>query len=252
MFRGSYSKVNYDDSFQVSHGKESSEFNTTVVLRLDSKMKSAWTMLDHVNRSLYSSTTNIILANKPIFDEQKTILIKIDIAIQEIYSSGLTKSFKSIRNSKFLNIPILNDQTTFLEWNSIATDINTLIDELRYAIDKESTYENISGNNTKQIKSKKLSVTSKNCFNIIVHKSLFLFIIIFFIFQFCFCIYMLFSIDLSALTGNLRGSDTTTSTDTSSVGGVNKDSSIYSSIGNGLSTLMPTYRPRLDVNDDKH
>ena len=146
--RGSYSKVNYDDSFKVSHGKESSEFHTTVVLRLDSKMKAAWTMLDHVNRSLYSSTTQIILTNKPIFDEQKTILIKIDIAIQEIYSSGLTKSFKSIKNSKFFNIPILNDQTTFLEWNNIANDINLLIDELKYAIDKESTYETIGGNNT--------------------------------------------------------------------------------------------------------
>ena len=66
---------------------------------------------------------------------------------------------------------------------------------------------------------------------------------------------MLFTIDLSALTGNLRGSDadTTTSTDTStgSVGEVNKDTSIYTSIGNnGMSTSMPTYRPKSIVDND--
>ena len=127
---------------------------------------------------------------------------------------------------------------------------------MRYAIDKESTYETIGGNDIKQNKFKRItSITTKNCLNLILRKSIFFFIIIFFIFQFCFCMYMLFTIDLSALTGNLRGSDTTTSTDTTtgSVGGVNKDSSIYTSIGsNGLSTLMPTYRPSLDINDDKH
>ena len=67
---------------------------------------------------------------------------------------------------------------------------------------------------------------------------------------------MLFTIDLSTITGNRRGSSGTTTptgTSTGSVGGVNKDSSVFTSIGsNGLSTLMPTYRPRFDVNDDKH
>jgi hypothetical protein len=97
---------------------------TTAVLKLHSKIKTAWKTLDTINFALYHETTNEILLHKPIFDEQKQKLILLESAIEKIYQCGLVVAFKPFSSST--NISMLNAKTKYSDWNEIASQINIL------------------------------------------------------------------------------------------------------------------------------
>jgi len=97
------------------------------VLKLDAKIKTAWTILGQVNQSICLSTTAVILENKPIFDEQKIILIKLGVTIESIYMAGLNQKFTSF-NVAALSKMKLEEKTLFGNWNKLAVEINELSD----------------------------------------------------------------------------------------------------------------------------
>jgi hypothetical protein len=98
---------------------------TTAVLKLHSKIKTAWKTLDTINFALYHETTNEILLHKPIFDEQKQKLILLESAIEKIYQCGLVVAFKPFCSS--IKFSMLNMKTKYSDWNEIASQINFLL-----------------------------------------------------------------------------------------------------------------------------
>lgn len=145
-------KSGYDDSF----ADEKLRNNFSVVLKLDSKLKTAWVVLDSVNKVLYTETTSVILWNKPTFDDQKLRLLKLDKIVQEIYSSGLITTFKpmlvgltSSSLSSFTESVYLQENSIFPEWNEIAIGINTLVLEISNSVIDEAEVASILSNNQK-------------------------------------------------------------------------------------------------------
>lgn len=115
FIRKKYIKLNLDDTNQC-------DLPTNEVLKLHSKIKTAWKILDTVNISLYHETTNEILQNKPIFDEQKQKLIILESSIEKIYQCGLVVALKPFTTN--INVALLNSKTKFADWNDIANQIN--------------------------------------------------------------------------------------------------------------------------------
>jgi hypothetical protein len=109
---------NLDDSNQF-------HIQTHYVLKLHSKVKAAWKVLDLVNFSLYHDTADEILRNKPTFDQQKQNLIVIETFIEKIYQCGLTVAVKPYTIE--LRSVMLNPSTKFQDWNEVAIQVNKLL-----------------------------------------------------------------------------------------------------------------------------
>lgn len=145
----------------------SAPMDFAIVLKLDSKVKSAWTIMDAINKSLYHSTTDAILKHKPIFDKQKLILIRVDIVIQRIYDGGLTKTFKPLDGEDSfpaLSSLKLDGNTVFPEWNDVVASINNLLDEI---------YTNIRINHNVEVIISSKSTTSTGNAHVSTNKNLY-------------------------------------------------------------------------------
>jgi hypothetical protein len=129
--RKNYQKTTLDDSNKVN-------VQTHQVLKLHSKIKGAWKLLDTINFSLYHSTTAEILQSKPIFDTQKQKLIIIETSIEKIYKCGLTLVLKPLMEMQTIR---LDTNTSFPEWNETATVINKLLDKVVDIIANERDLE---------------------------------------------------------------------------------------------------------------
>jgi hypothetical protein len=124
-----------------SHLDDSNQFHiqTHSVLKLHSKVKAAWKMLDIVNFSLYHDTAAEILQYKPTFDQQKQNLIVIENFIEKIYQCGLTVAVKPY--SIELRSVQLANSTKFREWNEIATQVNKLLETVCSILSQERDLE---------------------------------------------------------------------------------------------------------------
>ena len=103
------------------------------VLYLIKNVKDIWYILNETNKYICQCNTDFIIKNKPIFDEQKIILIKIDLLINNIVSNGLKKSLKDSQikyNNKYLTT-----NTFSTEWNKLANIVNNSIHNI---IDKNN------------------------------------------------------------------------------------------------------------------
>ncbi len=112
---------------------------------LDSKFIRAEKELRKVNEKLIDSTTDVILENKPLFDDQKQILQLLQKKVQKAYTIKdplektriffeLTREEGDIETLDNLSTTSgeyeLNSLTTFSDWNEIANEINICVKKL--------------------------------------------------------------------------------------------------------------------------
>ena len=116
------------------------------VLHLIKNVKDIWNILNETNTYICQCDTDFIIKNKPVFDQQKIILIKIDLLVNNIVSNGLKKSLKDNQikyNGKYLDITTFN-----IEWNNKAIVINKSILNIINTTNKEFITIDMITNNT--------------------------------------------------------------------------------------------------------
>ena len=108
----------------------------SVALRLQHYVKLLWTILKDVNECLYQQDTKTILLNKPIFDQEKRVLVTLDTVLNNFFSKGLIFRRESgkMEIAASLRTLHLNSDTTFAMWNDPAKEANFQIQALITAI----------------------------------------------------------------------------------------------------------------------
>ena len=99
-------------------------------------LRKSWTLLEDINRTICNERTSFILEHKPIFDEQKLILIEIQNYLEILLESGTVARIRDRReySGRYLNT------TTFLsDWNKLAEKINTTLSDISSDIFVENT-----------------------------------------------------------------------------------------------------------------
>ena len=94
--------------------------------------------MNQCNKIICQETTKFILKNKPIFDEEKLKLYKLESIKQILIQIGLYKIY-IVENVSFDNKCVLGENTFSKEWNENAKEINKLFNS---CIDNNNRYYN--------------------------------------------------------------------------------------------------------------
>jgi hypothetical protein len=96
------------------------------VIKLQAMCKKAEGLLTEINSAMINATMDIVIKNKPIFDEEKKKLFTIQAALDKQYSQGLL-----VRQDNSVIVQVrLCDTTEFPAWNYLAVELNSAADEL--------------------------------------------------------------------------------------------------------------------------
>jgi hypothetical protein len=106
------------------------------IILLIKHQKDIWKILNKTNTYICQCNTSFILKNKPVFDKQKLILIKLDLLTNNIISIGLTKCLVD-RKIKYDDGYLLDITTFNIEWNEKASIINNYIKNIIIENNKE-------------------------------------------------------------------------------------------------------------------
>lgn len=128
------------------------------LLKLIQLMKIQHELLGQCNKIICQETTKFILKNKPIFDEEKLKLYKLESIKQRLIQIGLYKIY-IVENVSFDNKCVLGENTFSKEWNENAKEINKLFNS---CIDNNNRYYNATTIYYKKDK-KIVSTRSKKC-----------------------------------------------------------------------------------------
>lgn len=148
MFMNKYDKYNFstkrttkkyftsDDVMELGEANNTNYNNVLKVKNLSIKL---WSTLDDIEKILYKENLSVINECKPVFDQQKLILIKLDAQIENIYQYGLMSSIKKHDDKIKLDNIVFKTETMFSEWNKLAIIINAEINILKNITAKEKT-----------------------------------------------------------------------------------------------------------------
>ena len=156
-----------DDCSKLDSYKSNDE-----VLKLIKYMNEISELLNEINIYICQQNFNFVKEHKPIFDKQKLIIIKINLIIDDLTSSGLKKSFKD--NQIKYDYDFLDSSTFNNEWNNKAKSINNLLFNTINKNNEEYISINILYNDNDLIKKDK----KQNNFNILSFKFLFITILL--------------------------------------------------------------------------
>jgi hypothetical protein len=108
------------------------------IILLNSKLNRAEKELRSINSQLIDSTTEVILEFKPVFDDQRQVLLLLQDRVQKAYSvrNGLDKA-KLFRDLELMDLESdeiieyqLNAVTPFESWNTVAREVNNYVKKL--------------------------------------------------------------------------------------------------------------------------
>lgn len=114
-------------------------------IKLINLIRKTWKLWEEVNYSICMQRLEFVNTNKPIFDEQKLHLIVIDSFAQKDIEKGITSSFKP-RTPYFG--PFLDTNTFSKEWNSQASDINSILKQVNQDIHGAAELNQLLGRST--------------------------------------------------------------------------------------------------------
>lgn len=100
-------------------------------IKLINLIRKTWKLWEEVNYSICMQRLDFVNKNKPIFDEQKLHLIVIDSFAQKDIEKGITSSFKP--RAPYFG-PFLDTNTFSKEWNSQASEINSILKQVNQDI----------------------------------------------------------------------------------------------------------------------
>ncbi len=109
-----------DDVEIVSHRNTDINNYSAISIALESKLYRLEKQLHEINSYLVLSTMEVILRNKPIFDMEKLKILRLKGQL----------SWIGRPNNVIVSYEHLDSNTEFAEWNRIATECNTLMDQL--------------------------------------------------------------------------------------------------------------------------
>jgi len=124
--RTAAAKAQDDSTLQELRTTSESKSNGVLVIKLQAICRKAEAQLGEINTALINSSMDIVMKNKPVFDEEKVKLFSIQAALDKQYSQGLLVS-----QNHAVIVPVrLCDTTEFPAWNYVASELNTAADEL--------------------------------------------------------------------------------------------------------------------------
>jgi hypothetical protein len=130
------------------------------VIQLISSMRTQWKLLSEVNTFICQNNMDFIKKNKPIFDNQKLMLINNDIFIKSIIEKGLKTNFDT--SNKFDDHSQKLSENTFnTEWNSNSKKINAYIVDIISEYDQEKVIIDIVS--IPLIKNTRLPIKTNKC-----------------------------------------------------------------------------------------
>ena len=97
-----------------------------------------WTKWKEITETLYYEDTKTILKERPVFDKEKTTLIRLDSIIESHIRTGTFRKF-TFDNSliKKYDAICINAETSQKEWNDLAKKANSIISDLIEILTKE-------------------------------------------------------------------------------------------------------------------
>lgn len=116
--------------------------NVLVIKNLSLKL---WKLLDDIEKILYKESFQVITENKPIFDAQKLILIRLDAQIEIIYNCGLISPIKKknkVNLDSKLDGIVFATETIFKDWNQLAIKANETINKIKQSRVEEKNVSN--------------------------------------------------------------------------------------------------------------
>jgi hypothetical protein len=116
-----------------------------IMIRLENILFRAWKILDDVNQTLYHENTKTILKNKPVFDTQKKNLILLSSYKEKVIKNGLIDQ-KNIEIFQFDEL-FFDNSTAFIEWNTIATELNSVCGKIYNVLKRNHTINIILNDN---------------------------------------------------------------------------------------------------------
>jgi len=130
------SRYRHDKSFTTDDIADIENQKTyPIIIQIEAVLNILIETLNEINEILYHENTKIILAKKPLFDKQKTILQSIAIQLEKNYNNGLVKR---IRQHVPIKIMSLTTNTEFEIWNNQAKRMNNYIEKLNIEISQET------------------------------------------------------------------------------------------------------------------
>jgi hypothetical protein len=111
------------------------------IFKLKSVIQKAWATLEEANAEICQRDTGFVLAHKPVFDNQKLTMTRIDTFVENDIQCGTLLAIK--QRQPFDGDFALNADTPFPEWNQTATNINKLLGEINATIRAEVKIQQI-------------------------------------------------------------------------------------------------------------
>lgn len=110
----------------------------TKLFDLKTTTRRLWTKWKEITEALYYEDTKTILKERPVFDKEKTTLIRLDNIIESHIRTGTFRKF-TFDNSliKKYDAICINAETSQKEWNDLAKKANSIISDLIEILTKE-------------------------------------------------------------------------------------------------------------------
>lgn len=144
--------VTTDDVDELSKYKDNSK-----VLQLLFNVNKQFDILAECNTFICQNRTDFINKHKPVFDNEKLVLINIKNITEKLVASGLKVQMNDTTFG-YNNIQVLDTTTYFEDWNKGANCINNLIQKILFENKKEQTIVKILKSSQKVTKKR-----SRNC-----------------------------------------------------------------------------------------
>lgn len=126
-----------------SHASGPGSLYGSQIFRLKSLMSKTWKCLMDVNMIICQNDIGLILKQKPIFDEQKLRMIRIDAFVERDIQCGTLLAIR--QRNPFEHDCRLCTDSQFNEWNELAIAVNTLLDEINATICAELQIKLVKG-----------------------------------------------------------------------------------------------------------
>lgn len=129
-----------DDDVESGKKRHHIPQNIGPAIELKSLLIKQWKLLSAVNEHICQEKTAYILKNKPVFDDEKQKLIKLDVFLDRNDKCGLVTRFgrrKEYDGAK------LNTETSYDDWNIKAAIINENVIDLNMCIETGNRVSNV-------------------------------------------------------------------------------------------------------------
>lgn len=142
-----------DDDLEISQGtpflktsKELSNYKGNVFKLIQSTQR-LWKLWNDITYSICQEPTHFVLANKPVFDKEKLVLISIGTFAENDLATGRAteKSHSKKSSRQRYDGQLLNIKTFSNEWNKQAKEVNIILEDINKEVFRQNVWNDVGG-----------------------------------------------------------------------------------------------------------